>query len=119
MEILKPYILPFLICVVFSLAVSNHAIMVKSGTKKLRNLLVINSMVGFAGNLAFLIFYGIHTAWQYPVVLGIGGYIAGGIIWATLNRVMGAKAQFVLSIPAMIGYPIAIFVCFSKLLITV
>jgi hypothetical protein len=117
MQVLRPFVLPFLICVVCSLAVSNHAVLMKDGNRHLKNLLVINSMVGLLGNLALLVFLGIRTTWAYPVVLGIGGYIAGGIIWAMLNKLLGDKGQFLLSIPAMIGYPIAIYFCLAKVLL--
>jgi len=76
-------------------------------------------MVGLLGNLALLVFLGIRTTWAYPVVLGVGGYIVGGILWATLNRIIGEKGQLLLSIPAIICYPIAIYFCFAQVLMVV
>jgi len=68
--------------------------------------LILGSLVG----LGLLIYYGVQTAWYWPIVLFLIGSVLGGLIFAFLDVSLGL---LVMSLASFLGWPICAYIMYK------
>ena len=71
--------------------------------------LILSVSIGSIVGLGLLIYYGIKTAWYWPVLLFIVGSLIGGFPFGWLDAVVGLLGMSLLS---FIGWPIAAYIMY-------
>ena len=64
----------------------------------------VSGIVGCLVGFGILIYYFMHVAWFYPILLFLAGALVAGIIFGILDRIIGLLG---LSLFAFIGWPSA------------
>lgn len=116
MESVNQILVPYLILMVLSLSVLNHASNFKGSSQVFLMMLNIVSLISIIGILAILITIGIKEKWYVPMVLAIGGLIIGGLLESFILKSLGSNNQFILSLLGLLGIPIALFIILNKIL---
>jgi len=88
-----------------------HAASFGGSSREVLRALNVSVAVGCAVGLGLLVYYGVQTAWYWPVVLFVGGGMVGGSLFGVLDglagRVAGADGgQLVMSLVGF-GWPAA------------
>jgi len=115
MEIVNSILIPYLILIVLTLSIIEHAADFRGASKNFLNLISIVGLIGAIGFLGILIALGFQTYWYVPFVVAIGGFIVATIVKSIILRIIGYKNLFVLSLLGVIGIPLSLYFILNKL----
>jgi hypothetical protein len=62
----------------------------------------ISVLLGVITGIGLLIYYFIQVAWYWPLLLFLGGSLAGGILFGLLDKALGSLSM---SIASFAGWP--------------
>lgn len=117
METVKAILIPYLLFILFSLILADHAKNFRGANKTFHFILHAISFIAWIGLIAVLISLGIKEVWYLPLIVAIGGYLVAGILKAILDRIIEQNHSFILSFIGIIMIPTCL-IYIMKLLLT-
>ena len=116
METLNSIFVPYIVLVLFSLSVLDHAANFKGASRTFGLTLQIVSLISVIGIITILITLGVQEKWWIPILLSIGGFITASLMQSIVIRLTGTNNQFVLSLLGILTIPVTIFIILNKIL---
>jgi hypothetical protein len=115
MEIVNSILMPFLILIFFSIAVTEHSSNFMGASRTFKVFLQLLFLISFIGILTILILIGIKTQWWIPIVLAVGSITICNLLRNILLGFIGLERPYILSLIAFLAIPITLTIILIKI----